>query len=291
MAKGYALCIGLNKVSTAHYGGWDGALSVCEKDARDMKKLAVKMGFTADILLTKDATSTNVLNKIDHAAATLKSGDMFFLYYSGHGGNEIPDINKDEIEELSDEVDGYDESWCCYDQQVIDDILYQRWFKFKPGVRILVVSDSCFSGDIVKLVGGKLVKQKLDPKAVKRMPVKVGHRVYHQNAKSYMKFNKAETPLRKSKTKALPQASIKATLRQISSSSEYQPSYANTREYPSNSLFTAIFKKTFKNGKYKGDYNQFVKKLKQGMPLDQQPNHQILGAAMAKYDIQTPLFI
>jgi len=27
------------------------------------------------------------------------------------------------------------------------------------------------------------------------------------------------------------------------------------------------------------------------MPLDQQPNHQILGAAMAKYDIQTPLFI
>lgn len=111
MAKGFALCIGLNKVSTDHYDGWDGALSVCEKDARDMKKIAVKMGFTTDLLLTKEATSTNVLSKIDHAAASLKAGDIFFLYYSGHGGNEIPDINKDEIEELADEVDGYDESW------------------------------------------------------------------------------------------------------------------------------------------------------------------------------------
>ena len=131
MAQGYALCIGLNKVSTAHYDGWDGALAVCEKDAKDMKKIAEKMGFKTDILLTKNATAQNILDKIDYAAQTLKSGDIFFLYYSGHGGNEIPDINKDEIEELADEVDGYDETWCAYDQQIIDDILYQRWFKFK----------------------------------------------------------------------------------------------------------------------------------------------------------------
>jgi hypothetical protein len=291
MAKGIALCIGLNNVSTIHYDGWDGALKVCEKDARDMKKIAEKVGFKTDLLLTKDATAANVLDKIDKAAATLKAGDIFFLYYSGHGGNEIPDINKDEVEELSDEVDGYDESWCLYDRQVIDDILYQRWFKFNAGVRILVVSDSCFSGDIIKLIGGKLVSGKLGNTAIKRMPEKVGHRVYVKNAASYKKFNKAETPLRKSKTKALPQAAIKATVRQISSSSEYQPSYANTNSYPNNSLFTAIFKKTIKNGKYKGDYNQFVKKIKQQMPLDQQPNHQILGAALVKFDTQTPMAI
>ena len=44
MAQGYALCIGLNKVSTAHYDGWDGALAVCEKDAKDMKKNCRKNG-------------------------------------------------------------------------------------------------------------------------------------------------------------------------------------------------------------------------------------------------------
>ena len=291
MAKGNALCIGLNKVDSNHYGGWDGSLKVCERDAKDIKKLATKMGFKADLLLTKNATATNVLGKIDEAANTLKSGDIFLIYYSGHGGNEIPDINKDEIEELADEVDGYDESWCLYDQQLIDDILYQRWFTFKAGVRILVISDSCFSGDIVKLIGGVRATQKLDPANIKKMPAVVGHRVYEQNKKQYKAFNKSQTPLRKSKLKSLPQAAIAATLRQISSSSEYQPSFANTKEFPSNSLFTAILKKTMNNGKYKGDYNQFVKKLKQEMPFNQQPNHQILGAAMVKYDTQTPFAI
>ncbi len=249
------------------------------------------MKFTTDILLTKSATAQNVLDKIDAAAKTLKAGDIFFLYYSGHGGNEIPDINKDEIEELADEVDGYDETWCLYDRQLIDDILYQRWFKFKSGVRILVISDSCFSGDIVKLVGGKRVKSKLNAKAIKKMPEQVGHRVYEKNEKNYKQFNKAETPLRKSKTKALPPSALKASLRQISSSSEYQPSYANTNEFPNNSFFTAVFKTIFKNGKYKGNYNQFVKKLKQQMPYDQQPNHQILGKPMVKFDNQSPLAI
>jgi hypothetical protein len=291
MAQGYALCIGLNKVSTAHYDGWDGALSVCERDAKDMQKMAKKMGYKTAILLTKNATSKNVLQEIDKAASTLKSGDIFFLYYSGHGGNEIPDINKDEIEELADEVDGYDETWCLYDRQLIDDILYQRWFSFKKGVRILVISDSCFSGDIVKIMGGRRQRSKLLGKNIKKMPEQIGHRVFQKNAKAYKAFNKSETPLRKSKIKKLPPAKIAATVRQISSSSEYQPSYAATTEFPRNSFFTAVFKTIFKNGTYKGSYNQFVKKLKQQMPYDQQPNHQVLGQPSATFDNQSPLMI
>ena len=123
------------------------------------------------------------------------------------------------------------------------------------------------------------------------MPEQVGHRVYQKNQKQYKAFNKAETPLRKSKTKALPPAALKASLRQISSSSEYQPSYANTAEFPKNSFFTAVFKTIFKNGQYKGNYNQFVKKLKQQMPYDQQPNHQMLGQPLVKFDNQSPLAI
>ena len=89
----------------------------------------------------------------------------------------------------------------------------------------------------------------------------------------------------------LSPAKIKATVRLISSSTEYQPSYADTQEFPKNSLFTAIFKIAFKNGKYKGNYNQFVKKLKKEMPYDQQPNHQQLGTPMEKFDNQNPLVI
>ena len=36
-----------------------------------------------------------------------------------------------------------DETWVCYDRQLIDDQLYELWGKFKASVRILVLSDNC----------------------------------------------------------------------------------------------------------------------------------------------------
>jgi hypothetical protein len=41
-----------------------------------------------------------------------------------------------------------DETWVCYDRQLIDDQLYELWGKFKASVRILVLSDSCHSGTV-----------------------------------------------------------------------------------------------------------------------------------------------
>ena len=64
------------------------------------------------------------------------------MSYSGHGG-QIQDEN-------ADEADGLDETWVLYDRQVIDDELYQRWASFAEGVRIVVLSDSCHSGSVVK---------------------------------------------------------------------------------------------------------------------------------------------
>ena len=43
-AKGLSLHLGLNGVDPAHYGGWDGALSACEFDAKDMNTLAKAQG-------------------------------------------------------------------------------------------------------------------------------------------------------------------------------------------------------------------------------------------------------
>ena len=39
-AKALSLHLGLNAVDPAHYEGWDGKLSACEFDARDMAELA-----------------------------------------------------------------------------------------------------------------------------------------------------------------------------------------------------------------------------------------------------------
>lgn len=140
--KGYALAIGLNKVDPAHYGGWDGLLYGCEPDAIDMQEIAASQGLNAEKLLTSQATREAVLDKLGDLAEELKSGDLLVVSYSGHGGY-LPDQN-------GDEPDGKDETWCLYNGELLDDELYGAWMKFQPGVRILVFSDSCHSGTVLK---------------------------------------------------------------------------------------------------------------------------------------------
>src|SRR5258706_1072087 len=140
--KAISLHIGLNGVSAAAYSGWDGPLAACEFDANDMAALAKKRGMKPDVLLTKKATRSAVLSGMRSAAKTLKAGDLFFISYSGHGG-QVPDTN-------GDEVDRQDETWCLYDGQLIDDELYVELSKLAAGVRVLVLSDRCLSGTVTR---------------------------------------------------------------------------------------------------------------------------------------------
>ena len=100
------------------YSGWDGQLTACEFDANDMQALAKTQGFTkVTKRLTKKATRNRVLADIKAAAGKLKRNDIFFLTYSGHGG-QVPNTGNDF------EPDGFDETWCLYDGELIDDELY-----------------------------------------------------------------------------------------------------------------------------------------------------------------------
>src|SRR6266545_3957939 len=92
MAKGLALTIGLNAVDPRHYEGWSGKLNACEADARDMADIARSRKFKVQRLLTRRATRSAVLGGIARAASALRSGDIFLLTYSGHGG-QVPDRN------------------------------------------------------------------------------------------------------------------------------------------------------------------------------------------------------
>ena len=132
--KAIALNIGLNAVSAAAYEGWDGPLAGCEADAHDMAAIAKSKGMKATTLLTRKATRAKVLAALRSAAKALKAGDLFFLSYSGHGG-QVRDVDHEE-------ADRKDETWCLFDGQLIDDELYFELSKFAKGVRILVLSDS-----------------------------------------------------------------------------------------------------------------------------------------------------
>ena len=94
------------------------------------------------MLLTKKATRAKTLAAIRAAAKRLKSGDLFFLSYSGHGG-QVDDVSGEEDDKL-------DETWCLFDGQLIDDELYLELGRFAKGVRVLVLSDSCHSGTVTR---------------------------------------------------------------------------------------------------------------------------------------------
>lgn len=143
--KGLAVCVGLNAVDPAHYAGWPGTLAGCENDAADMTKIAEQNGFKVKKILTAQATRAEILSQIRTSAGQLHSGDIFMISYSGHG-DQVPDLS------APPEDGGFDQTWCLYDGQLLDKELYAEWARFPAGVRILVISDSCHSQGISRMV-------------------------------------------------------------------------------------------------------------------------------------------
>jgi hypothetical protein len=141
-SRGIALTIGLNRVNKDHYGS-SMPLRGCVNDAGDVFAIARGQRFECfEPLLDDKATRAEVTTSIQQAARELQPGDLFLLHYSGHGAS-IADKN-------GDESDGRDETWCLFDGMLIDDELALLWAKFRPGVRIIVLSDSCHSGTVTR---------------------------------------------------------------------------------------------------------------------------------------------
>ena len=139
-SKGIALLVGLTRVNPANYGGWNGENGCwgCELDVDNMARILDAQGFNVIMMKTESATHDNILDKLSSIAHAIDDDDIFVFYYSGHGGQQV-DLD-------SDELDGHDETLVAYDQEIIDDELYQRFKLFPAGTRIVMISDSCNSG-------------------------------------------------------------------------------------------------------------------------------------------------
>jgi hypothetical protein len=142
MPQAISIHLGLNAVDANAYRGWSGPLRGCENDARAMQAIADARGFASRLLLGADASRSNLLAALDGAAAELAADDLLLLTYSGHGAS-LPDRD-------GDEPDHRDEVWCLHDGLLIDDEIHDLLCKFAAGVRVLVVSDSCFSGSVIR---------------------------------------------------------------------------------------------------------------------------------------------
>lgn len=278
--KAVSLHIGLNAVSGAAYGGWEGPLSACEFDANDMAALAKAKGMKPTVLLTKKATRSAMLSAMRAAAKALQSGDFFFLTYSGHGG-QVPDVN-------GDEDDKKDETWCLYDGQYIDDELYSELGKFKAGVRILVLSDSCHSGTITR--EAMLPPATIPTQRPKNMPDAVAMRTYREHQAFYDKLQRDVAAGAGDRVidpdNALAQVAVSGRLSAIASRFDAAlilisgcQDNQTSMDGEHNGAFTEQLLRVWNQGGFKGNYAIFHARIRARMPATQSPNLFTLGAA------------
>jgi len=141
----FALLIGLDRVDEDAYLTSPAPLASPSKNVNAFAEMFTQFcGERANltILKNKAASRANIFAHLQQLTEDAEEGDCIFITFSGHGGQVKDFDNKEE--------DGFDETWGCYDGEIIDDQLCHYWSKFKAGIRVVVLSDSCHSGTILK---------------------------------------------------------------------------------------------------------------------------------------------
>lgn len=292
--RGLSLHLGLNAVDAKHYQGWSGELFACEFDAKDMQALAKSCKMQSTILLTRKATRKAVLAALRAGAKKLKSGDLFLLTYSGHGG-QVDDVSGDEDDKL-------DETWCLYDGELIDDELYLELSRFAGGVRVLVLSDSCHSGTVTRARPND--GQSKSVGRSKMMPPIIARRTYEAHKKFYDNLQLAVAKAAGKSRTVDPDAALasihatashrltgiakktKAPVILLSGCQDRQTSMDGDR----NGAFTEQLLKVWDHGAYRGSYTTFLEKIKAGMPKSQTPNLFAFGP-VAEFKKQQPFTV
>jgi hypothetical protein len=140
MAKN-ALCIGIND-----YPGTGMDLRGCVNDADDWARALSARGYGITKLVDGLATKAGMVAEIQKLIGAAQTGDSLVITYSGHG-TYAPDQN-------GDDADGLDEALCPHDIRtagaLIDDEIHALFAARKPGVRLLLISDSCHSGTVTR---------------------------------------------------------------------------------------------------------------------------------------------
>lgn len=139
MHRAFSIHIGVNDPQERCAGL---PLEHSETAAWRMAELANRAGYDGLLVLRgPEATCKAVDDAFAGAAQTLAGGDTLLITFSGHG-TVVRDRNCDEL--------GWDEAWCLHDGILLDDKLAGFWKLFEAGVRIVVVAESCFSGDMLR---------------------------------------------------------------------------------------------------------------------------------------------
>ncbi|GAA1769853.1 hypothetical protein GCM10009712_17230 [Pseudarthrobacter sulfonivorans] len=259
--RAMSLHVGLNRVDPVHYAGWKGELQACENDARDMAAIAEHQGFEPAVLLTRAATYEAVLGAIRRAAGLLQRGDSFLLTFAGHGA-QLPGGDPSED-------DGLDETVVLFDRMLRDDELGTALRTFRPGVRLVVVSDSCHSGTVVR--------DRLDATGPLDVPRFMPQDVLEETLARHPELYSHRLPARDLSPDVL-----------LLSAAQDDETAADGRL---NGLFTGVLKSVWNRGAFVGDHVQFRDEIERKMPASQRPNLLALGPTGEATRLQRPFGI
>lgn len=262
--------LGLNVLDAAHYSGYPPLLA-CENDARDMAAIARMNGFEPRLLLGRQATGVLLLRTLVDRASRMVSGDRLMLTFAGHG-SRLPDTN-------DDEPDRVDEAWCCFDRIVRDDELFHAMGRFRPGVRVIVVADSCYSGSSIRRSARP---REVNPapthaaEGTRYLPEEVAAAAFHLHRNTY--------DVIRSQTPRTTIAHLRCDAMLLSACRDNQVA----RDGQRNGLFTNALKKIWANGRFAGSYTSFIARIRTQMPSYQIPGLLSLGPRAAQVEIEQP---
>ncbi|MFN2437705.1 MAG: caspase family protein, partial [Chitinophagaceae bacterium] len=283
MPKGYSLHVGLNNADPAHYPGMP-VLKAAVNDAKFWKKFAGLEGYISKSLHDEEATAEAVKKQLADYAKKMEAGDILMLTYAGHGG-DMPNEKPAGLDK-----ENYDQTWCLYDRQLLDDELYECFEAFKEGTRIVIVSDSCHSGTIAKadeinlsdlLVQGMTRSAKARGFASRKLPKKTkdtvlykfGSTVYKPLLSKYKNKRKAE--------------GVKASVKLLAACQDDE----ETLDGENNGIFTEAFIEILKDPDFKNaDAETLIDEVKERYFFPQ-PNFFQYGSIIPSFDDNLPFKI
>ncbi|MDQ3485235.1 MAG: caspase family protein [Actinomycetota bacterium] len=254
MAK-YSLHIGVNVTDRDKYPEPFDDLSGAVPDACSLERLSAAQGFQTRRLDDSSATAEAVLSELRSYGGRLSAGDLLFLTYSGHGSQYADRDN--------DEPDHRDETWVLHDRQLLDDELRHAWSWFPRGACVLLLSDSCHSGTVLRL-NRKVTQRNGDtvPQAgsarSRDMPARARDRDFSERSALYRGIKAA-------KREPTPE-SIDALVLQFGACRDNEVAYESAGQ----GVMTKAFIDVFADGRFEGDHTDFFNTLS-GLVAQREP--------------------
>jgi metacaspase-1 len=178
---------------------------------------------------------------------------------------------------------------------LLDDELYTFWTRFRPDVRVLVISDSCHSGTVIKKLAADAAVAAESPRADKPrfLPLAVAATAYLHDRAFYealgrnVKGEMRGTMSMEEVASRPLNAPVHCAVRLLSGCQDNQLS----RDGLVNGRFTGELLRAWDQGRFSGDYRSFHARIVSRMPASQTPNYWLIGQPSAAFDAQVPFSI